>query len=192
MPTRLRLMRQADAAISNWREHGPPVPASEIDAAHVPFVQRLMHGAATPVATSPSVRHLQEVGFQTFRTNDASALIELLAGDGAARRRAIESAERLMRYCEVHRFDLDRRTARKWGDRKAARVGLLAIAALLGEASLVSGDLRFANTALKLLEGVRTAGLLAFGEKPTRRAGDIVASHAILACHAALRRAGIV
>jgi hypothetical protein len=65
---------------------------------------------------------------------------------------AVASAEKLMRFCEIRRVDLHGLAKKKWPQRSARRIGLWAVASVLGEAALATGDLRYANTAKKLCD----------------------------------------
>ena len=61
-------------------------------------------------------------------------------------------AEKLMRFCEVRYSILERRAYRKWGDKKIARSNLLQLTAFLLDYSLLTKDIRFLNTVLKLAD----------------------------------------
>lgn len=184
-------MSRAAIVLSNWRDRGPPEPASEADAAHFPFARRFVLGATESLEVSAGAELPEQAGFRWFEPSDAPSLAGALVSDGAGRQRALQWCESLMRYCEVHRLDLERRAAEKWTTAEARRLGLLAIAAVLGEAALGTGDLRYANTALKLIDRPRLFDAAAYGPRHRAVAGSMVAAHAVLACHAALERKGM-
>jgi hypothetical protein len=184
-------VNRAAIVLSNWRDRGPPEPASEADVAHFPFAKRFVSGATESLEISDGAAPPEQAGFRWFETSDAPSLAGALATYGAGRQRALQWCESLMRYCEVHRLDLERRAADKWTTAEARRLGLLAIAAVLGEAALTTGDLRFANTVLKLIDRPRLFDAAAYGPRRKTVAGSMVAAHAVLACHAALERKGM-
>lgn len=193
MPHRRGVVTRADVVARCWRARGAPAVLGESEAAHLALAARLFAHfglAAADVRATPPLD--AEVGgkpaFAGFRTADGPALIAGLDRAGTARARSQEWCERLMRYCEVFRFDLKRRALDKWGGEKAARAGLLGIAALLAEATLASGDYRYLNTALKLLDRPRLFDGRRFGREWGGE--DMVATHAILAAQLALDRLG--
>lgn len=57
--------------------------------------------------------------------------------------------EATMRFCEVNLWKLQKRMVEKWGHKYAATLTVITAAYLL-EASLVTSDLRFLNTVLKM------------------------------------------
>ncbi len=59
-------------------------------------------------------------------------------------------ANGLMRYCEIRRNDLERRTGQKWPDRTRRRLCMLQVTAFLLDYYYESRDLRFLNVVLKL------------------------------------------
>jgi hypothetical protein len=186
-------VKQADVVARCWRARGAPATLGESEAAHLAFAARLFahFGLAAPAAPPTPPLDAEVAGtpaFAGFRTADGPALIAGLGRAGPARARSLEWCERLMRYCEVFRFDLERRALEKWGAEKAARAGLLGIAALLAEATLACGDHRYLNTALKLLDRPRLFDGRRFGRDWGGE--DMVATHAILAGQLALDRLG--
>jgi hypothetical protein len=124
-----------------------------------------------------------EPSFRAFAIEDGVALT---LGVRSRDARALQWCERLMRYCEVHRADLDRKSSEKWGSGQTAAEGLCTIAAVLAEATLATSDYRYVNTALKILDLPLTSNKRAL--RGASAAGASV--HAILATEAAMRRIG--
>jgi hypothetical protein len=188
VPHRGGVVNRAEVVARCWRARGAPSALGESETGHLALAARLFahFGLAAPDAPSPppAAGPMGKPAFGDFRTADAPALIAGLGHAGPARERSLEWCERLMRYCEVFRFDLERRALEKWGGEQAARRGLLCIAALLAEATLASGDCRYLNTALKLLDRPRLFDERRFGRDWGGE--DMVATHAVLAGQAAL------
>lgn len=90
--------------------------------------------------------------FRDFTVDIALSLIAAFRQSATIAPEGLEWCERLMRYSEIFRHELDDRARQKWSSVVEARCGMLALVALLAEATRVSGETRYLNTAMKVLD----------------------------------------
>ena len=159
------------------------------DMAHWSCAERLLGRLVDEVAIPDEAAREREPKFSDYTPELGAALADGLHRDAASKALATRWCERLMRYCEVRRFGLVRRSIELWEGKHAAENALLSIAALLAEASGATGDARYLNTALKLLARCQKAVAARFAG--SGRPGAAIATHALLAAERARRKVGM-